>query len=245
MKTASMQIIDANKSRELVDRAINEKMSISAMNELFGGFSSQCRAGLGEMVFFSQDNLHGNFVNETGKTRVSLDFRVAEEKFGQFLARKIPGGYFRLHKNETQADSLGIKFDEGQKWVVYLSNNTPAVYGIPVHLQRLAVEGFCKSSYIKSHFEFFELEGLGHLPTLFHIVEKAETNVLLYSIFALPECGELRSSLYSALEDSQVILHFVNENMTICDKESSKEVERTLDFAGHGLAGNVVGIPSA
>lgn len=245
MKTASMQIIDAVKSRKLVSRAIEERLSISAMNELFGRFSRQCQAGPGAMVFFSQDNLHGNFVNETGKTRVSLDFRVAEEKFGQLLARKIPGGYFRLHNNEPQIDSKENDLDGEQKWVVYLSNNTQAVYGIPVHLQRLAVEAFCKTSNMKSHFEFFELEGMDHLPTLFHIIDKAESCVLLYSIFALPECVERRQSLYEALESRRVILHFVNENMTIHDWKSSREVESTLGFAGHGLPGNVVGLPSS
>ena len=41
----------------------------------------------------------------------------------------------------------------------------------------------------------------------------------------------------------ELILHFVNENLTIENSAQAEEVESYLEFAGHGLAENVVGLP--
>jgi hypothetical protein len=94
--TASRQIIEIKRSRELVRYAIDNRLTVDQMTEMFGKESWPLRAKPGLACFFTQENIHGNFVNVTGKTRVSMDFRVAEEQYGDLLARKIPAGYFHL-----------------------------------------------------------------------------------------------------------------------------------------------------
>src|SRR5204863_3840596 len=131
--------------------------------------------------FFTQDNIHGNFVNDTGRTRVSMDFRVAEARFGNQLARKIAGGYFELIDQPGRRGlptgaaqtkprrSLGGG-DGVRSNILYLHNNTPSTRGCPVHLQRYMLLDYCKRHGIEYHFELFELEAMDHLPTLQHIV---------------------------------------------------------------------------
>src|SRR5262249_15775162 len=77
-RTASMQIIGIARSRELVQYAIDHQLSVEQMRALFGKESWPLAAKPGLACFFTQENIHGNFVNVTGKTRVSIDFRVAE-----------------------------------------------------------------------------------------------------------------------------------------------------------------------
>ena len=78
-RSRSMQILSIKKSRELIQQAIDKRLSMDEMTELFGKESWQIKAGPGSACFFTQENIHGSGrPNTTGKTRVSMDFRVAE-----------------------------------------------------------------------------------------------------------------------------------------------------------------------
>ena len=96
-RTRSMQILSIKKSRELIQHAIDKRLSMDEMTELFGKESRQIKAGPGSCCLFTQENIHGSGrPNTTGKTRVSMDFRIAEGIYGDCLGRKIPAGYFHL-----------------------------------------------------------------------------------------------------------------------------------------------------
>ncbi len=243
--SASMQIIGIQRSRELVQQAARERWSVDQMTQRFGAESWPLAAGPWRAVFFSQENIHGNFVNTTGKTRVSLDFRVAEARFGDQLARKIAGGYFELIDQPGRAalppggaalrprNSLG-KAAGSRSNILYLHNNTPSTAGAPVHLQRAMVLEYCRKYGLEYHFEYFELETMDHLPTLRHIVSVLCSNVVLYSVFALPEERKLRDELLDAALRNGVALHFVNEDMAIEDERDRSRVEELLAFARYG-----------
>ena len=83
--TASMQILDIERSRELIQEAVDRKLTVPEMSEHFRKDSWPLKCGPGILCFFGQENIHGNFVNVTGKTRVSIDFRLAEARFGRTL----------------------------------------------------------------------------------------------------------------------------------------------------------------
>lgn len=132
--TASMQIIDVEKSRSMIRHAIDQELSIQEMTEYFGKESWQCKAGPGKIVFFTQENIHGNFVNLTGKTRVSIDVRLAEGRFGDLLSRKIPGGYFEdVPETEEQERNVErsdpARFENGKSNLLYLNNDTKMTDG--------------------------------------------------------------------------------------------------------------------
>src|SRR4029077_5185451 len=97
-RSASMQILSIEKSRDLVKYAVEQRLSVEQMSEIFGTDSWQIKAGPGSCCFFLQENIHGSGIttNSTGKTRVSMDFRIAEGVYGDRLARKIPAGYFHI-----------------------------------------------------------------------------------------------------------------------------------------------------
>ena len=236
--SASLQIIDLERSRELVRYTAANRLSIPQMTELFGAASSCVHAGPGQMLFFSQENIHGNFVNVTGKTRVSIDFRLAEDRFGDQLARKILGGYFEMLPEDGSApyrpDHAALV--NGRANVIYLNNNTPSTAGAPAHLQRCMVLDYCKQHGLGYDFELFELETMDHLPTLMHIVGELGCNAILYSIYALPESAVERAAIYAAARAKGVNLYFVNEDLALASARDAERVEAFLGFAKYGRA---------
>lgn len=232
--TATLQIVDLERSRELAREATSRGLGIRAMSELYGAECHAVRAAPGQVVFFSQEHVHGNFVNRSGRTRVSIDFRVAEARFADRLARKTLGGYFELLG--TGRPRRGIdpaRLANGVSNVVYLNNNTRAVEGAPVHLQRGMVVERCREHGIPFEFELFELEDMQHLPTLWHVVDELGCNAILYSVFALPELASERARILDAALDRGVALYFVNEDVLVADADDRGYLEDLLRYAAH------------
>src|SRR5437764_8084410 len=96
-KTRSMQIIPIKKSRELTKYAIEKRLKMHEMTEVWGKHAHQIKAGPGSCCLFSQEHIHGSGMpNQTGKTRISFDFRIAEGMYGDLLGRKMPAGPVQL-----------------------------------------------------------------------------------------------------------------------------------------------------
>lgn len=251
-RSASMQILSIEKSRELVKYAVENRLSIEEMSQIFGKESWQIKAGPGSCCLFTQENIHGSGItpNTTGKTRVSMDFRVAEAAYGDLLARKIPAGYFHLIPNtEEEEEALAARpqvaasFDNGKQNIFYINNNTSSTYGVPVHLQRYMLYDYCKKKGLNYHFELFELEDMNHLPTLWHIVERRKCNVVMYSIFALSEDPAERRRFLETTVRNGLIIHFVNEDLQMASADDVEMIEDYLRFAKFGHSRMPIGLP--
>jgi sporadic carbohydrate cluster protein (TIGR04323 family) len=248
--TASMQIIDIAKSRELVRYAIDNRLTVDQMTEMFGRESWPLRAKPGLVCFFTQENIHGNFVNVTGKTRVSIDFRVAEEQYGDLLARKIPAGYFHLiPESEEREEALAredtepARLDNGKINLHYINNNTSSTFGVPVHLQRYMILDYCTKRNLNYEFELFELEDMVHVPTLSHVIRTLKCNLIMYSIFALPEDDKPRNDLLEEAVKNGLIIHFVNEGLVLSSAKDLELINRYLKFSKFGHSRMPIGLP--
>jgi len=252
-KNASMQILSIEKSRDLVKYAVEHRLSIEEMSNIFGKESWQIKAGPGSCCLFTQENIHGSgsTPNTTGKTRVSMDFRVSEARYGDLLARKIPAGYFHLipdtdedeEKLASRPTAVRTSWDNGKQNIFYINNNTSSTYGVPVHLQRYMLYDYCQKKGLNYHFELFELEDMNHMPTLWHIVETRKCNIIMYSIFALSERGEDRKRFLEAAVNAGLFVHFVNEDLQLAAHDDVKTIEKYLDFAKFGHSRMPIGLP--
>jgi len=250
-KSRSMQIIGIKRSRELIKYAIDQRLSIHEMTEVFGKESWQIKAGPGSACFFTQENIHGSGrPNTTGKTRVSMDFRIAEGMFGDYLGRKIPAGYFHLIPNtEEEEEALAARpqrekaFANGKPNIFYVANNTASTYSIPVHLQRYMLVDYCKKKNLNFDYELFDLEDMAHLPTLRHLVGDRQANTIMYSIFALPEDDDDRNWLLETAVKRGNVIHFVNEDLQLTNDEDLKEIKKYLEFSKYGKSRLPIGLP--
>ena len=251
-RTRSMQIMDIHKSRELAKYAIDHELSLDAMTELFRPHMKQIKAGPGSLCLFSQQHIHGSGEpNTTGKTRVSMDWRIAEATFGDLLARKIPGGYVHLvPESDAEEDAMNAamegreaQFQNGKQNIFYVANNTAATYPIPVHLQRYMLKEYCERYGLTFHLELFDLEDMRHVPTLQHIVYQRNCNCVLYSIFSLPEDEATRNKMLEAALERGNILHFVNEDLALANEFDLGLIKRYLSFSKYGKSRLPIGLP--
>jgi sporadic carbohydrate cluster protein (TIGR04323 family) len=250
-RSRSMQIIGIKRSRELIKYAIAHRLSVQEMTEVFDKESWQIKAGPGSCCFFTQENIHGSGrPNTTGKTRVSMDFRIAEGIYGDYLGRKIPAGYFHLIPDtEEEEEALAARppqenaFANGKPNIFYVANNTASTYGIPVHLQRYMLMDYSKKKNLEFNYELFDLEDMMHLPTLSYLVKDRECNIIMYSIFALPEDENDRNQLLETAVKRGMIIHFVNEDLQLTDADDLKEIKNYLEFSKYGKSRLPIGLP--
>ena len=250
-RSRSMQILPIKKSRELIQYAIDNRLSMEEMTEVFGKESFQIKAKPGSGCFFTQENIHGSGrPNTTGRTRVSMDFRIAEGVYGDYLGRKIPAGYFHLIPDTEEEEELLAAqpprekaFANGKPNIFYVANNTSSTYGIPVHLQRYMLVDYCKKKNLEFDYELFDLEDMVHLPTLWHLVEKRVCNIVMYSIFALPEQEDVRNRMLETAVKRGSVIHFVNEDLQLTNGEDLKKIKKYLDFSKYGKSRLPIGLP--
>ena len=104
------------------------------------------------------------------------------------------------------------------------------------------------SDYSQKHgltadLELFDLEDMLHLPTLWHIVEHRNVNVVMYSIFALPEDEQERNRMLEAALKKGMILHFVNEGLALTSAAELKVIKDYLAFSKYGDSRLPIGLP--
>jgi sporadic carbohydrate cluster protein (TIGR04323 family) len=127
--------------------------------------------------------------------------------------------------------------------IFYINNNTSSTFGVPVHLQRYMLIDYCKARQLNYEFELFELEDMPHLPTLAHIVQNLNANLLMYSIFALPEDETYRNNLLEIALERGVIVRFVNEDLTLATAQDLKTINSYLQFSRYGDSMMPIGLP--
>ena len=82
-----------------------------------------------------------------------------------------------------------------------------------------------------------------HLPTLWHLVRDRSCNIIMYSIFSLPEDEETRNEMLDIALKRGNVIHFVNEGLQLTDAEDLKEIRKYLDFSKYGRSRAPIGLP--
>ncbi len=243
--TNSMQVIGREQSVALCKQAYDETWRQDKMQDVFFKASRPVVAEPGEAVLFNQEIIHGNVPNETGQSRVSCDFRLTVRD-GK-VRRKLVGGYYELldkhirdgsHSGNGESkvkaaktDAAATKESEDYKCISYVNNNTRITSGIPIVLQRLMMRDYCEPKGLKYTYEQLELEVMGHLPTLQQIIEVDQPDeIVLYSVYSLPENPELRKSIIDLALQYNVKLHFANEDYQFETEEDREWIDDVLGF---------------
>ena len=70
-----------------------------------------------------------------------------------------------------------------------------------------------------------------HLPTMKYVVSVIQSNLIIYSIYALPRDEIYRRDILETAVKNGLNLHFVNENLVIQNEADMEHVEDVLKFA--------------
>jgi len=136
-----------------------------------------------------------------------------------------------------------VSFHNGKQNIFYVANNTSATYPIPVHLQRYMLMDYIQKKNITGDYELFDLEDMLHLPTLWHMVETRDCNIVMYSIFAPPENEAERNRMLEMAVKKGMIIHFVNEDLQLAGPEDIKTIREYLEFSKYGQSRLPIGLP--
>ena len=115
--------------------------------------------------------------------------------------------------------------------ISYVTHTTLFTRGIPAHIQRLLLNGYCADNDFNVVFEQLEIEVMPHLPTLQHVIETPDTEgVVLFSTYSLPDEPDLRAHILDLALEHGVALYFANELEELRTPEDRARIDRILSF---------------
>ena len=211
-------------SREITRRVIHEQWS----HEFYQNFSHKHSLPVtlvpGQSWLFNQEMMHGNVNNDTEITRVSMDLRCMVK--GENYGRNYPGQYFRrLFDWETKNSNI----DNSKSFLTYVGWNSKYSKHLPMVIQRAFIDKYLSKNSIKINEYTQENEYLDHLPNL-QALTKTIDNIIMLSIFALPDDPEYRDNIYKTAFANNCTLHFAQEDIILDNESDIKIIEEYLTW---------------
>lgn len=223
-KTNTMWMCQLDISKEITRRIIKEKWSHDFYQNFSHKYSSPVTLTPGQSWLFNQEMMHGNTNNETDITRVSMDLRIMIK--GENYGRKYPGQYFRhLFDWETKEHNINLS----ESFITYVGWNSKYTKHLPMVIQRSYMDKYLDKNSIKINEYTQENEYLDHLPNLQEL-SKTIDNIVMLSIFALPDDSDNRNKVYETVFANNCSLHFAQEDIIISKESDIKLIEDYLDW---------------
>lgn len=227
-KTNSMYIANLEDSRKLTKRVIEEKMDLLKFEEECLKICKPVDLYPGQAHLFHQEHIHGNVNNETGYTRMAIDWHVLIE--GEEYGGRLPGGFFRAVGDYEQQETVDYS---NKIFVSYVSNNSEFDKNIPLIFQRKVIDDYCDYKKIKYSGVQFENEYLEWLPILEHYIKQKPYGIILCSMYSLPNDKERCDYILNLALENNVELHFANEYCKLKNKKDLDKIKFYLNFAKH------------
>jgi len=222
----SMHMLDYDTSVDITRRSINEKWSQEYLNDYSESKSHHIKLDPGQSWLFNQELIHGNVNNDTGITRVSMDLRIMIK--GENYGRKYPGQYFRI-PFDWKLDRTKDSIDNTQSFVSYVGWNSQYSKHLPMILQRSFMDKYLKKHDIKINDYHQENEYLDHQPNLQYLLGTVK-NVVMLSIYCLPDKVEDRHKIYEVALSNKCLLHFAQEDIIINNQDDIDLIEKYLNW---------------
>lgn len=223
----SMWVVSTKDSQRISKQTIDQKLNQSEFEDLCLQSAWPVNISPGQSHLFHQEIIHGNVNNDTGVTRMSIDWHLLVE--GEEHGRRLPGGFFRFPGDHAQADKNNIK--NKQDFVCYVGNNTNYDRHIPHLLQRMLIDRYCNDFGVGINCVQFENEYLHWMPILEQLIEQKVPGIVMQSIYSLPDDADRRKEIVGKALKSGVELHFANEYIQLIDHQTAELVEKYLTFS--------------
>jgi sporadic carbohydrate cluster 2OG-Fe(II) oxygenase len=206
--TASMYVLEEEESRRVEHDIRAARMSITEMNAAIHGFARPLRLEYGQIFLFNSHILHGTVVNDTARTRVSIDFRMLVD--GADRGLKDPS--FFVRPGERGSADKGAPRRAG----VYVGRTRGISAAISQKYQQLICLRYAADRNLSALVLETELSTFDYRPVLWDLVTGtylgAFETLILFSAQLLPEDDTERSRLLDDVEKRNLPLHFVCED---------------------------------
>ena len=223
----SMQVVDLDVSRDITRRSLKENWKYERLQEECMDKCWPVTLKPGQSHMFTQEHIHGNIPNRTGKTRVSIDIRILV-KDGQ-AHRKWPGSYFRpLFDRQPRKEGV---IREGDSVASYAGFDSMKSRETQLYFQSQAIKVYCQQNNIPFPYQHGENEGT-NFAHLDHLVTQDNPldHLLMFSFFSLPDDPEHRRTVMENALKNKVRLHFCNEEMVLETETDLEKIEYLRSF---------------
>lgn len=212
-------------SRDITRKVVNERWSHEEYQNFSHKHSYPVTLEPGQSWLFNQEMMHGNINNVTDITRVSMDLRIMLR--GDNYGRKYPGQYFRhlydwKNKKHNHMNSL-------ESFLTYVGWNSQYSKHLPMVIQRSFIDKYLIRNNIKINEYTQENEYLDHCPNLQALTSSID-NIVLLSIYSLPDNVEFRHKIYKTAFSNNCKLHFAQEDIILSSDEDIKIIEDYLTW---------------
>lgn len=212
--TNSLHLATLRDSLEEVARLEAAKPAMPEINARLRAICKPIAVPYGAFHVFNASCAHGSEENLSGRTRVSLDFRLLLP--GVHAGSKSPDAYYEGHAASAPAGDWTPRSPAGSDAILYIYPCHGYTRFLSAHAQRLVCQDFAVSRGLKAVAEETEIHSMAHHPTLLHLAEGKGTHavgdIVLFSVLCLPEDGADRERVYRTVSAAGTRLHFAAEN---------------------------------
>ena len=205
----SIFVADEETSLRLTREIRETQKSIVEMNKLARNVAKPLEMKFGEVFFFNSHILHGTELNNTGRSRVSFDFRMLRD--GEDRGLKDESFFVRPRGRVAQ---ISAKTKTG---AMYIGKYLGLTKVISQKYQILLCNRYASEQHIAAHIGETELSGFDHHPTLWNLITGSYagsfTDLIMFSLLLLPQEPDRRSKLLEEISRRHLTLHFVAEDL--------------------------------
>lgn len=223
----SMWVIDRKNTQRLSWQTVSQQWSQQQFENECLLVAKPVDIQPGQCHLFHQEIMHGNINNDTGVTRMSIDWDLLVQ--GEEHGRRWPGGFFRLPGDHRQ--STDQHYDTDIRYVQYTGFNTAYSAGIPTFYQRMAMDVYCAQRGLTVSAVQFENEYLTWMPILEKLIQDGVPGIIMASIHSLPDQPQRRTNLLQQALANGVCMHFVNEHIVLESQDDIDLIEIYRGFA--------------
>tara|TARA_B110000858_G_C17799325_1_gene474328 strand:- start:990 stop:2024 length:1035 start_codon:yes stop_codon:yes gene_type:complete len=199
----SLWLSDYKKSKQLMKKFKEDKMSIQGTNKVFSELSHPQILSYGEILLFNTATMHGTKTNTSKLNRFSFDFRILEK--GKSSGVKVINDLY---------DSFFEKKVKYKKSIFYMYQKNPLMKNCSHVAQRSIISFYAKKNYFSNIIEETEIYGVDHYPNLiFYITTSKIKDIIMTSILCLPTEKALRVRALKLAKKHKKVLHFALEDV--------------------------------
>ena len=215
-----------------IDTIVERKLRQPEIDERLQAICRPVELELGGIQVFNAQTAHGTLKNDTGRTRISVDFRVLME--GCDPGSKNVREYY-ARASDPDPFTSGTVSDDVMRVGSYIFPKHGFSRFLPATSQRAVVHAYASQKHLQIVTEETEIFPMTHHPTLLNLAAGKGAadvqGVLLFSVLCLPQDRALRSEIYETASSSGTTLFFANENLVFPGKDSTADIESALDRA--------------
>jgi sporadic carbohydrate cluster protein (TIGR04323 family) len=214
-----------DESQAFLREVETRQLDLDEINALAAGICEPITAQFGELIVFSAEMVHGTTTNETRKSRISFDFRIAES--ADDIGNKPQANFYnydQLASGKTKETAPAVS---ARSYSALLYSGT--CRGISAKSQLVFLNEYARMNNIQVVGGESEIVVFDYAPVLQKYAKNPAPNmnsVLLFSVDLLPRDEQLRHRIYRSAIARQVAIIFGAEDCVLNGTDDIEQIER-------------------